>query len=131
MTSIPRVVMVDGREYAPIPLAPHSSDTLGGYLRRLRLDLGLSLDRAAALAGMDRDWLEAVEASSRAFLYFAEFVALADLYGVSLDLIAAAHRNVEKQVGAERAQRAAADLEPQVMAFEDDEGDDDDEIPQD
>lgn len=123
----PHVIFVDGREYAPKPLSPHTTETFGGYLRKLRLDVGLTLKRVSTLTGVDAVWLEAVERTGAARLHFPELVALADLYNVSLDLLAAAFRNGDGQVPSRSPIRAADDLQPDAQPeVEDDECADED-----
>lgn len=122
-----RTVVIDGREYVPRPLAPNVTDSLGAYLRRLRLDAGLTTHRVAVLTGVDAAWLEAVEGTDRPYLHFSEMVELADLYGVSMDLLAAAHRNSGSTVPLRSPYRAEGDLLPLEVAFEDDEEESEDD----
>lgn len=119
--AVPRSVLIDGREFVPRPLAPNVSDTLGAYLRKLRQDAGLSTHRVAVLTRVDEAWLEAVEGTDRPYLHFSEMVELADLYGVSMDLLVAAYRNSVGGPPARSPFRAEGDLLPQDVAFEDDE----------
>lgn len=122
-----RTVIIDGREYVPRPLAPNVSDTLGVYLRRLRLDAGLTTHRVATLTRVDEAWLEAVEGTDRPYLHFSEMVELADLYGVSMDLLVAAHRNSGTTVPMRSPHRVEGDLLPLEVAFEDDEEESEDD----
>lgn len=122
-----RTVIIDGREYVPRPLAPNVSDTLGAYLRRLRLDAGLTTRRVATLTRVDEAWLEAVEGTDRPYLHFSEMVELADLYGVSMDLLVAAHRNSGTTVPMRSPHRVEGDLLPLEVAFEDDEEESEDD----
>lgn len=121
----PRSVMIDGREFVPRPLAPNVSDTLGSYLRKLREDAGLPLHRVALLTRVDEAWLEAVENTGRAYLHFSEMVELADLYGVSMDILAVAHRNSNGAPPKRSPSHAEGDLLPPGVAFDDDEEDED------
>lgn len=87
-------VLINGRRYLPVPPAPNINETFGEYIAGLRRAAGLTQREASLRLDVPVDVLEAIEAGTDAAysMFFGEVVRVGELYGVSLDLLAAAYR---------------------------------------
>ncbi len=88
-------VRIDGVRYVPYSGGyPKKNANLGETLKALRETAGLSLDKASLQAGMSKTYLWELESGSAARPSFAAIVRLSRLYGVSLEVLAAAEPDV-------------------------------------
>ncbi|MCG7985081.1 MAG: helix-turn-helix domain-containing protein [Candidatus Thiodiazotropha lotti] len=88
-------VSIDGVEYVPKSNVDYSgnSKTLGDALTECRNNIGLTLDKAATLAGISKSHLWAIEnGETEPSLWIA--ARIADVYGIDLKAIAELPREI-------------------------------------
>ncbi len=83
-------VIINGIEYRPVATLPPQSDPmpLCETLRALRKSAGMTLQEAGDLAGITKSYMLGLERDATHGPSLAVAKRLADLYGVSVDLLA-------------------------------------------